>query len=721
MGKASQRVRNKMGKYDALLKPGMIGNMHMKNRMIMSAMGLNTSTEEGVITDEEIEYYRQRAEGGVALIQVGSATIGHPEFVVAPKESAISDDKHIPQLKKLADTLHKYDCKLSVQLHHGGTVCVGVSGFMGLPIWVPSPVPYHEDGTGSYNELDSGQRAMLCGEVPPMEFRICTKEDIQRFVTMFADAAERCVKAGCDCVEIHGGHGYLIDSFLNPRYNQRTDEYGGSPENRSRFYVEIVQAIRERVGDKLAIICKIDSHEFAVDPETDGPGISDEQAAITARLLEKAGADAIAASAYAPVYKVICPTVSHVAYEPNSIVPYAEKIKRAVSIPVTAVGNISIEDGNKFISEGKFDYLQIARKLLADPQLPKKVMEDRMDEARLCLNCYVCLSQMYQAASVKCAINPECCHETEISITPAEKKKKVLIVGGGPAGMETARVAAMRGHDVTIVDKGDKLGGTLFFASVCTPTNYRIVRYLERQLQLLGVKVILNTEVDRSFIDRFKPDVVVLATGSKRDLPNIPGRSQKHVLDGDTARDMITGAKSKRNLGALTKFMCTCGRTIGMLKTPEKVAKNSHIWMPIGKNVVIYGGELVGLEMAEFLHARGRNVTVIEPGTYVGEGLALVRRWKMVDDLREAGIPVLVNCKAVQIGKDTFTYADELGVKHHLLADTVMVCEGAVPNTDLAKKLKGSGYEVHMVGDCNQELSYIEGAIHEGNLVGRTL
>lgn len=710
-----------MGEYDAILAPGTIGPMAMKNRMIMSAMGLNTSTEEGVITDEEIEYYRRRAQGGVALIQVGSVTIGHPDFLVAPKETAISDEKHIPQLKKLADALHACDCKLSMQLHHGGQVCTAVSGFMGLPIWVPSPMPYHEDGTGSYNELDPDQKAMLCGEWPEMEFRVCTKEDIQRFVKMFADAAERCVEAGVDCVEIHGGHGYLIHTFLNPRYNQRTDEYGGSPENRARFYVEIVKAIRERVGNKLAIICKIDSVEFLVDPKSDGAGITNKDAIITARLLEKAGADAIAASAYAPPYKVTCPTASHIAYVPNTIVPYAAAIKKAVSIPVTAVGNISIEDGNRFIAEGKFDYLQIARKLLADPELPNKVEKNRMDEARLCLNCYVCVSQMYVGKTVKCAINPECCHETEISITPAKAKKRVLVIGGGPAGMETARVAAMRGHDVTIVDKGDKLGGTLFFASVCTPTNYRIVRYLERQLELLGVHVILNTEVDRSFIDRFKPDVVVLATGSKRDLPNIRGRNQKHVLDGDTARDMITGAKSKRNLGALTKFMCTCGRTIGMLKTPEKVAKNSHIWMPIGKNVVIYGGELVGLEMAEFLHDRKRNITVIEPGTYVGEGLALVRRWKMVDDLRNAGIPVLVNCKAVEIGKDTFTYADESGVRHTIPADTVMVCEGAVPNTDLAKKLRGSGYEVHMVGDCNQELSYIEGAIHEGNAVGRIL
>lgn len=709
-----------MGQYDSLLQPGLIGPMKLKNRMIMSAMGLNTGTPDGLITDEEIEYYRQRAAGGVGLIQVGSATIGHPEFVVAPRESAISDDKHIPQLKKLADTLHKYNCKLSVQLHHGGTVCVGMSGFMGYPIYVPSPVPYHADGTGSYNELDPDQRAMLLGEVPPMEFRVCTKEDIRHFVELYGDAAERCVKAGCDCVEIHGGHGYLIDSFLNPRYNSRTDEYGGSLENRARFYVEIVQEIRKRVGNKLAIICKLDAMEFAVEEE-DGPGITNEQAVQTAKLLEAAGADCIAASAYAPVYKVICPTVSHVSFEPNKIVPYAKKIREAVSIPVTAVGNISMEDAAAFIAAGDFDFIQIARKLLADPELPNKVAENRMEDARLCLNCYVCLSQMYQAGSVKCAINPACCNETQVKIEPAKKVKRVVVVGGGPAGMETARVAAERGHKVTIIEKGDKLGGTLFFASVCTPTNYRIVNYLENQLQKLGVKVMLNTVADRPIIDGLRPDVVVIATGSKRELPNIPGCRQRHVMDGDTSRDMITGAKSKRDTGAFTKFMCSCGRALGMLATPEKVSKNSHIWMPIGKNVVLYGGELVGLEMAEFLHERGRKVMVIEPGDYVGEGLSLVRRWKVVDDLKRAGVPVLVNCEAKEIGKNTFTYVDGNGAERTVPADTVIVCTGAVPNTDLKKSLSTAHYEVYEVGDCNDKLSFIEGAIHEGNKVGREI
>lgn len=707
--------------YGNLLEPGNIGPLKLKNRMIMTAMGLNTSTTEGMITDEEIEYYEERARGGVALIQIGSATIAHPELVVAPRQTAISDDKYIPQLKKLADTVHKYNCKLSVQLHHGGTVCVGVSGFMGYPIYVPSPVPYHADGMGTYNELSPEQRAMLCGEMPPIDFKVCTKEDIERFETLYADAAERCVKAGVDCLEIHGGHGYLIDSFLNPRYNTRTDEYGGSIENRSRFYVEVLQAIRKRIGDALPVICKLDAMEFDVDPETDGPGITNEQAIVTARLLEKAGASAIAASAYAPSYKVICPTTSHVSFEPNKLVPYAEKIKQAVGIPVTCVGNISIPDADRFIGENKFDFVQIGRKLLADPELPNKAAEGRMDEARLCLNCYVCLSQMYQAASVKCAINARCCDEANTRIVPAEKKKKVLVIGGGPAGMEAARVAALRGHEVTVVEKSDKLGGTLFFASVCTPNNYRLVRYLVKQLDLLGVKVVLNTEADKAFIDRMKPDAIVVASGSKRDLPPIPGAKQRHVMDGDTARDMITGAKSNRDTGAFNKFMCSCGRALGMLKTPEAVAKNSRIWMPIGKNVVIYGGELVGLEMAEFLHDRGRNVTILEPGSYVGEGMALVRRWKVLDDFRKEGIPVRVGCKAVRIGKNTFEFTDEEGRDATIPADTVMVCLGAVPNDGLAKRLKDSGYEVHVIGDCNKELSYIEGAVHEGNAAGRAI
>lgn len=707
-----------------ITEPGRIGSITLKNRMIMTAMGLNTSTAEGLLTDEEIEYYRARAEGGVAMITIGCVSISHPDILVAPREVSLDTEEHIQQMRKLAAVLHRNDCKLCIQLHHGGYICTAESGRHGYPVYIPSETEDHPSEVGTFNEL--GPDMMLLDsnadseKLPVINYKVCDKEDLARFVRQFADLAERCVKADVDCVEIHGGHGYLLHTFLNPRYNKRTDEYGGSLENRTRLFVEILQAVRERVGDKLAILCKIDGNEFEV-TEEDGDGITSNQAVATAKLLERAGADGISVTGYAPSYKVTCPTSSHIAYEPNILVPYAKRIKEAVSIPVTCVGNISIPDADNFISEGDFDFLQIGRKLLADPELPKKVIEDRYDEARLCLNCYVCVSQMYMGKSVMCAINADCCHEYEGTPGRAKRPKRVLVVGGGPAGMEAACVLAERGHEVTIADKSDKLGGTLFFASVCTPSDYHIVSYLSKRLNDLGVNVVLNTMVDKAFIDGFKPDTVVLATGSKRELPDIPGAKQRHVMDGDTSRDMITGAKSKRDTGVFNKFMCTCGRTLGMLSTPEKVRSNSRIWMPIGKNVVIYGGEIVGLEMAEFLYQRGRKPIVLEPGTYVGEGLAIVRRWKLLSNMRKQGIPVKVKCEAVNIGKNTFTYRDADGLEETIPADTVIIAVGAVPNNDLAKQLAGSDYEVYSIGDCNSKLSFIDGAIHEAHDVAHAI
>ena len=699
--------------FPMLTKKGQIGPMRLKNRMIMSSMGVNMCNLDGSLTEEFIAYNETRAKGGVGLVQVGSVTVAHPEAVGAPNQAGFARDDQIPQYRELADRVHKYGAKLSLQLQHPGLVS-GVSAASGYAMLTPSVVEQKPGDVGAYHELNAAQRAMMLGEgqenMPVPEVKACTKEDIEWVKQKFLDAARRCVEAGVDGIEIHGSHGYLFDSFLNPRYNKRADEYGGSVENRARFLTETVALIKKHYGNKLAIMVKLTSVEMLTDN-----GITNEDAIEVAKLLEKAGADAICCSSYAPTELACCPTSSHIAFERNIIVPYARKIKAAVNIPTTCVGRIDIPDAEKFIEQGDFDFLQIGRKLLADPELPNKVTEDRYEDARLCLNCYYCVSSMYEGRSVGCAINRECCNETVKKIAPAKKKKFVLVVGGGPAGMEAARVAAERGHNVVLAEKGNRLGGTVFFGSVCTPTNYNIVTYLSHRLTQLKVDVRLNTTVDKKFIDSLNPDEIFFACGSKRELPPIPGRKQRHVLDGDTTRELVTGGKIANGYdpGFVTNFMCTCGRLLGMLSTPEKVAKNSHIWMPIKKEVTLIGGELVGLEMAEFLQERGRKVTILEEGDYIGDGLALVRRWKVAHDVVKAGADVHILSKATSIGKDTVDYEEQGVGKCKAPAQSVIVCQGATPNTDLIDQMKSSQYAMHCVGDCNEKLSYIDGAVHE--------
>lgn len=699
--------------YKTILSPGKIGPMELRNRIIQSSMGVNLCEYDGTPTEELIAYTERRAVGEVGLVQIGSVTVAHPEAVGAPRQAAFAKDEQIPVYAELAKRVHAHGAKLSLQLQHPGLVS-GVSAFGGHAMLAPSIPDEAQSDMGLYHELSAAQRQMLLGEgsdpMPAPEIKVCTKEDIDWVIGKFVDAAKRAVEANVDAVEIHAGHGYLIHSFLNPRYNKRTDEYGGTAENRARLLCEVIAAIKRACGDKLAVMCKIDSVELLTDF-----GITNEDAVITARAAEAAGADAICCSAYAPGEKVICPTASHICYERNVIVPFAAKIKEAVSIPVTCAGRIDVEDAERFIGNGSFDFVQIGRKLLADPDLPKKLREGKADEIRLCLNCYYCVSCMYEGKSVECAVNTECCHETEKRIVPAKGKKKVVVVGGGPAGMEAARVAAERGHEVVLLEKGSRLGGTVFFGSVCTQTNYNIVNYLTRQLELLGVDVRLGVKADKGLIEGLSPDSVILATGSKRELPKIPGGKQRHVMDGDTSRDMITGDKIDTDYdpGFVTKFMCTCGRILGMLSTPAKIANNSRIWMPFKKKVVIVGGEIVGLEMAEFLMDRGREIVILEEGDFIGDGLALVRRWKVAHDVIERGTEVKTLARVTNIGKDTITYVDADGHSKTISADNVVVAQGATPNDDLGKSLRGCSFDVCFVGDCNGRLSYIDGAIHE--------
>ncbi|WP_418791586.1 FAD-dependent oxidoreductase [Phosphitispora sp. TUW77] len=703
-----------MAKLSKLMSPGRIGSMELRNRIVLTAMGTELSTDEGITTEREIRFYEEIAKGGTGLIILGSVSVGHPYGVCLEYQLGISDEKHVPGLKEMVDRIHKHGAKVAPQLQHPGPTS-NVDPTRGIPILVPSMPEPKQGDIGTMNDITASDGASFAkSRGVKKEYKVATKEDIDWVIQKFAEAAERAKRIGFDAIEIHGGHGYLLDSFISPVSNKRTDEYGGSLENRARLLVEIVKACRKATGPDFPIICKINSftmHQAA--------GETVEDAILVAKMVEAAGADAIFSSAYGGGVQSTACQDTHTPLNKCNIVPQARQIKAAIKIPVIAVGRIEPEDGNKLIGEGAVDFIGMGRQLLADPQLPNKVKEDRLEDIRPCIACFKCISQIFLSSKLKCGVNPVCTNEAEFEITKAAKQKRVLVVGGGPAGMEAARVAALRGHKVTICDKEKFLGGTLFFASVMYDANYKLVEHLEAQLKKLKVDIQVGVEVTPEYVRKLKPDVVVSAVGVKRFLPDIPGVRQTHVLDGDDMRNMVTGsgdgAAAKTDLK--TKLMLKAGSLTGISRDPKKLALGSKVFMPLGKNVVIVGGGLVGVEMAEFLAERGRNVTILEEGYALGWEMSLLRRWIHLSHNRKVGVKSLCGCKVTSIGEKTITYTDKEGKEHSIPADNVIIAQGHTHNLELAEKLKKDGYEVYTVGDCAGD-DLIEGAMTDGIKAG---
>ncbi|MBL0122991.1 MAG: FAD-dependent oxidoreductase [Betaproteobacteria bacterium] len=347
------------------------------------------------------------------------------------------------------------------------------------------------------------------------------KGDIQQMTEWFAAAAARAQEAGFDAVEVHAAHTYIIAGFLSPYYNQREDEYGGSLENRARLMVEILIAIRQRVGPDFGLWLRLDGEELRT---PGGIGIVDAQAA--AKLAVAAGAQAVNISAYASITTGAAFTEAPLVHTPGGFVGYAQAIKAAVAVPVIVAGRLNAEAAEAALAAGHCDFVAMARPLLADPDLPNKLAAGRLQDVRPCIYCYTCVSEIFFNRRVKCAVNPLTGHEFEDAINPAATPKRVLVVGGGPAGMEAARVAALRGHRVTLVERSDRLGGTLFFAALAAPENAPLLDYLVAQVGSLPIEVRLNTEVTLALVASLKAETIIVATGALRAPQPFPGSAQ---------------------------------------------------------------------------------------------------------------------------------------------------------------------------------------------------
>ncbi len=647
-----------MARLEKLFEPVKIGKLQLKNRIVMPALNTKLGTEFGAVSDRMIDFYVERAKGGVSLIVIENTCVDWPVGKAGTNPIRADEWKFVQGLHDLAEAVHLYGTKIATQLQHTGRQGSAMTSAEGQQLVAPSAIPCLPTGAEMPREL--------------------TIEEIEGLIGKFIFGAAITRTAGFDAVEIHGAHGYLITQFMSPYSNKRTDEYGGNFENRMRFALRIVEGVRAAVGPDFPIIFRLSGDEYI-----EG-GLTLEDNKLIAQRLESAGVDALSVSSgiyeSPPWYGRIFPTMG---MPEGCNVPLAAEIKRVINIPVIVAGKLGDPLlAEEVLKDGKADLIAIGRPLLADPELPRKAAEGRLDDIRPCLYCNeACAGSIANFWRISCQVNPALGKEREYEIKPAAKIKRVLVVGGGPAGMEAARVAALRGHEVTLYEKGNSLGGQLAPASAprFKQSIKRLAEYLKRQIEKVNVKVELGREVNPELIKKLKPDVVILATGASHLVPDIPGVGLEKVA---TASEILLGKKEA------------------------------------GDRVVVVGGGEVGAELAWFLAEQGKKVTIIEMLYGVAIDMNLFSRFYLLDKMAELGIEVLANTTAGEITDKGVVAVDISGDKRVIEADTVVLATGFKSNSELADKLRGKIPGVYAIGDC-AEPHKIWGAIHGGARVAR--
>ena len=694
--------------YRHLLSPGKIAGLELRNRIVLAAMGSNFAAADGHCSERLIAYYEARAKGGAGLLILETSAACYPNGATMPNTVGFSRDEFLPGLTELTERVHSHGAKIVAQLNHGGKMAQEDT-VAGRAIPIPSPLP--PSGSDMFKVLTQEEighfikSAGADGKGP--QYYEMTGADIAELVSGFAAASARAVQAGFDGVEIHAGHGYLLAAFLSPYTNKRTDEYGGSRENRARFLIEVITAVRAATTTGFPILVRLDAKEY----RTEG-GIEQADCLVTATLCEQAGADAIDVSAYGNISHAIAFTEAPLVHAPGGFTGFAQAVKAVVTIPVIGVGRIEPEIGDRHIGAGDFDFLAMGRKLLADPDLPKKLLAGEADTVRPCIYCYICVSQIFINKPMCCAVNHSMGREYEGDILArSSDSKDILVVGGGPGGMEAARILSEKGHNVSLWEKDRDLGGTARIAGLAYEPNERLVHYLAKAVKALPIAISMARTATAQDIVAARPDHVILATGASRTAPPFPGKDQRHVFDGDQLRGVLFGSDPEAiaKLNPLHQLLLCAARMSQMMRNITVMRFLSKLWMPIPHEVVVIGGGLVGLELAEYLVERRRKVTVLEQGPSLGAELSIVRRARVLHLLREHGTRIERNVANCEIGSHAVSFELD-GTREEVPCKQVIIAMGAEGDNTLEKQLADSGIAVDRIGDC-RTVGYIDGAI----------
>lgn len=645
-----------------LFTPAKIGKLEVKNRIVQSSMGTFSYDADGVPSHQTIDYFVERAKGGVGLIICHSVRVS-PESRIRGLPN-LYEDEQIPIMAKISSAIHAEGAMCALQMNHSGKVKTYKQIKNGMPV-------------ESFSIGPSSVKRIKTGVVP----REATKEEIRQLVEQFSDTARRIMHAGFDMVELHAAHGYLMSSFLSPFNNRRMDEYGGSPQKRARFICEVLERTRDKVGPDFPISVRFNGTDFL------SGGTTIEDSLIQAPMFERAGANLlnVSAGAYGNTEVQFLSYLWPDAY----LTDLAARIKTVVNIPVCTVGKLGDPMvANKVLEERKADFVSLGRPLLADPYWPNKVREGKIDQINRCIYCNNCVDRMLTTTREQkrlfCTVNPSLFREKDCAIEKVPKPKKVMVIGAGIAGMQAAKIAAKRGHSATLYEASGEMGGAWSIASAQPGKEMyqNLIGQLFKGLKAVGVKIVLNKRVDLAFVKTEKPDAVIVTTGAKPIVPDMPGVHGPNVVQ---AIDVFLG-KAK-----------------------------------VGENVAVIGGRMVGMEVASYLCEKKKKVFLLtlkrlgENGKKLEKNIYCTLRDKMV----KLGIQIFSHTSAIEIRPDG-VFANDGGNIMWLPTDTVVLAVGYRPENRLVKELKGVVHEIYSAGDCNAPRDGLD-ATREGMDAGMTV